>query len=65
MGEPGEGVGDRLGEEVVRHGGEVGPSGVAAEKFDEAGAEHEPEDEEPGGEAEEEGRDVAAGSGWE
>ena len=55
MKEPGEGVGDGLGEEVVGHGGEVGPGGVAAEEFDEAGAEHEAKDEEPGGEAEQGG----------
>jgi len=65
VGEPGKGIGDRLGEKVVGHGGEVGPSGVAAEEFDEAGAEHEAEDEEPGGYAEKERWDVAAGNGGE
>ena len=54
-----------MGEEVIGHGGEVGPSGVAAEKFDEAGAGHEPEDEEPGGCAEEERWNIAAGGGGE
>jgi len=60
---PGEGVGDGLGKEVVRHGGEVSPGGVAAEKFNEAGAEHEAEDEKPGGYAEECGRDIATWGG--
>ena len=41
MDEPGEGVGDWLGFEVVSHGGEVEPGGVAAEEFDDAGAEDE------------------------
>jgi hypothetical protein len=39
MDEPGEWVGDGLGFEVVSHGGEVGPGRVAAEEFDDAGAE--------------------------
>ena len=63
MGEPREGVGDGLGEKVIGHGGQVGPGGVAAEKFDEAGTEHEPEEEEPGGETEQGGRNIASGSG--
>ena len=46
MNEPGEGVGDRLGFEVIGHGGEVGPGGVAAEDFDDSRAEHETEEEE-------------------
>ena len=61
VGKPGEGVGNRLGEEVVRHGGEVGPGGVAAEEFDEAGAEYETEEEEPGGEAEQGGWGIGGG----
>ena len=61
MGEPGEGVGDGLGEEVEGHGREVGPGGVATEKFDESGAEHEAKDEEPGGEAKKCRRGILAG----
>ena len=63
--EPGEGIGDGLGEKVVGHGGEVGPGWVAAEKFDEAGAKHEPKDEEPCGCAEEKRWNIAAGGGGE
>ena len=51
--EPRERVGDGLGKEVVGHGGEVGPGGVAAEDFDDAGAEHETKEEEGEGEADE------------
>ena len=61
VGEPRDGVGNGLGEKVVGHGGEVGPSGVAAEKFDEAGAEHEAKDKEPGGEAKKCRRGILAG----
>ena len=41
--------------EVVSHGGEVGPGRVAAEEFDDAGAEDEAEEEEGECEADEEG----------
>jgi len=34
--EPGEGVGNGLSFEVIGHGGEVGPGGVAAEEFDDS-----------------------------
>ena len=34
--EPGEGVGNGLGLEMVGHGGEVGPGGITAEDFDDA-----------------------------
>jgi len=61
MDEPGEGVGDGLGFEVVSHGGEVGPGGVTAEEFDDAGAEDEAEEEEGECEADEEGWDIATG----
>ena len=53
MDEPREGVGDGLGFEVVGHGGEVGPGGVTAEEFDDAGAEDEAEEEEVECEADE------------
>ena len=36
LNEPGERVGDGLGKEVIGHGGEIGPGGVAAEDFDDA-----------------------------
>ena len=65
VGEPREGVGNGLGEEMIGHGGEVGPRGVAAEEFDKAGAEHEAKDKEPDGHAEEKGRDIATGGGGE
>ena len=51
-----------MGKEVVGHGGEVGPGGVAAEDFDDARTEHETKEEEGEGESDEEGRSV--GSGW-
>ena len=60
MDEPGEGVGDGLGFEVVSHGGEVGPGGVAAEEFDDAGAEDKAEEEEGECESDEEGRNIEA-----
>ena len=53
MDEPREGVGDGLSFKVVSHGGEVGPGGVAAEEFDDAGAEDEAEEEEVECEADE------------
>ena len=59
--EPGEGVGDGLGFEVVGHGGEVGPGGVAAEEFDYSRAEHKTKEEEGEGEADEEGGKIEAG----
>ncbi len=62
LNEPGERVGDGLGKEVVGHGGEIGPGGVAAEDFDDARTEHKTEDEEGEGEADEEGWSV--GAGW-
>jgi len=53
MDEPGEGVGNGLGFEVIGHGGEVSPGGVAAEYFDDSRAEHETKEEEGEGEADE------------
>ena len=61
MDEPREGVGDGLSFKVVSHGGEVGPGGVTAEEFDDAGAEDEAEEEEVECEADEEGWDIATG----
>ena len=46
---------------MVSHGGEVGPGRVAAEEFDDAGAEDEAEEEEGECEADEEGWDIATG----
>ena len=60
--EPGEGVGNGLSFEVVGHGGEVGPGGVAAEEFDDSRAEDETCEKEGEGESDEEGRSV--GAGW-
>ncbi len=60
MDEPGKGVGDGLGFEVVGHSGKVGPGGVAAEEFGDAGAEDEAEEEEGECEADEEGWDIEA-----
>ena len=59
--EPGEGVGDGLGFEVVGHGGEVGPGGVAAEEFDYSRAEHKTKEEEGEGESDEQGWNIEAG----
>jgi hypothetical protein len=50
MNKPGEGVGNGLGFEVIGHGGKIGPSGVAAEDFDDSRAEHETKEEEGEGE---------------
>ena len=36
MDEPGEGVGNGLGFEVIGHGGKISPSRVAAEEFDDS-----------------------------
>jgi hypothetical protein len=40
MNEPGEGVGNGLGFEVIGHGGKISPSGVTTEKFYDPGTEH-------------------------
>ena len=53
MDEPGEGVGNGLGFEVIGHGGEVRPGRVAAEDFDDSRAEHETKEEEGECEADE------------
>ena len=60
--EPRERVGDGLGKEVVGHGGEVGPGGVAAEEFDDSRAEDETCEKEGEGKSDEEGLNV--GAGW-
>jgi len=59
--EPSEGIGDGLGFEVVGHGREVGPGGVTAQDFDDAGAEHESGDKEPEGPADKVGRGIRSG----
>jgi len=53
MNEPGEGVGNGLGFEVIGHGGKISPGGVATEDFDDSRAEHETKKEEGEGEADE------------
>ena len=58
--EPGEGVGNGLGFEVVGHGGEVGPGGVAAEEFDDSRAEDETCEKEGEGKSDEKGRNIEA-----
>jgi hypothetical protein len=58
--EPGEGVGNGLSFEVIGHGGKIGPSGVAAEDFDDSRAEHETKEEEGEGESHEKGRNIEA-----
>ena len=64
--EPGEGIGNGLGLEVVGHGGEIGPCGVTAEDFDDAGAEHESGEEEPQSPLDEAGRSIGpCGAGEE
>ena len=60
MDEPGERVGDGLGFEVVGHGGEVEPGGVAAEEFDDSRAEDETCEKEGEGKSDEEGRNIEA-----
>ena len=65
VGEPGKRVGNGLSEEVVGHGGEIGPGGVTAEKFDEAGAEHKAENKKPSGPAEKDGWSIGGGAAGE
>ena len=59
--EPGDGVGNRLGFEVIGHGREIGPSGVATEDFDDSRAENETKEEEGKGESDEQGGKIKAG----
>ena len=58
--EPGEGVGNGLSFEVIGHGGEVGPGGVAAEEFDDSRAEDETCEKEGEGKSDEKGRNIEA-----
>ena len=61
MSEPREGVGYGLGFEVVSHGREVEPGGVAAKDFDDTGAEHQAGKEEPEGPLEQAGSGIGSG----
>jgi hypothetical protein len=61
MNEPGEGVGNGLGFEVIGHGGEVGPSGVATEKFYDSRTKHETCEKKPESPTDETGRGIGSG----
>ena len=61
MNEPGEGVGNGLGLEVIGHGREVGPSGVATKKFYDSRAKHEACEKEPESPADETRRGIGSG----
>ena len=65
MNEPGEGVGNGLGFEVISHGGKVGPGGVATEEFYDSGTEHQTCEQEPESPADETGRGIGSGGAGE
>ena len=65
MNEPGDGVGNGLGFEVISHGGKVGPGGVATEEFYDPGTEHQTCEQEPESPADETGRGIGSGGAGE
>jgi len=61
MNEPGEGIGNGLGFEVIGHGGKISPGGVATEKFYESRTKHEACEKEPESPADETRRGIGTG----
>jgi len=61
MNEPGKGVGNGLGFEVIGHGGKISPGGVATEKFYDSRTKHEACEKEPESPADETRRGIGSG----